>query len=156
MSDDAKKKRKKKPEERGASVDYKRDLERLFSGGTNIPDRFKDVAPQLKAKEGTPEHEWDLAVDAVRATDGFREFVKAVTEFRKAGHKFPDDEELLIRVLDHPNERILFDLLTHLIELNSRRKLKRTAPIKSRLKTIRMACEDPKTHALVDELSEAI
>jgi len=156
MSDDSNKKRKKKAEERGASVDYKRDLERLFSGGTNIPDRFKDVAEQLKAKEGTPEHEWNLAVDALRATEGFREFVKAVTEFRKAGHKFPDDEELLIRVLDHPNEGVLAALLAHLIALNSRRKLKRTAPIKSRLKTIRMACEDPKTHALVDELSEVI
>ena len=142
--------------ERGAGTDYKRDLERLFSGGTDVPDRFKGVAEQLKPAEGTPEHAWNIAVDELRATEGFREFVKAATEFRKAGHKFPDDEDLLTRFLDHPNEGIIAAVLTHLLELNSRRKLKKTAPMKSRMTTLRFACEDPKTHALIDELSKQI
>ncbi|MEZ4458359.1 MAG: hypothetical protein R3E66_01260 [bacterium] len=47
-------------------------------------------------------------------------------------------------------------VLAHLIELNSRRKLKKTAGMKSRMTTLRFACEDPKTHALIDELSKQI
>lgn len=147
---------KKGGKERSAGDDYKRDLEKLFSGGTDVPDRFKNVAEKLKPEEGSPEHAWNLAVDTLRNTEGFRDFVKAVTEFRKAGHAFPDDEEVMIRVLDHPSESILVAAVTHLIEQTSRKKLKRTTLIKNRLTTIRLACEDPKTHALIDELSKSL
>lgn len=147
---------KKGGKERSAGADYKRDLEKLFSGGTDVPDRFKNVADKLKPEEGSPEHAWNLAVDSLRSTEGFRDFVTAVTNFRKAGHKFPDDEELLTRMLDHPSESVLVAVVSHLIELNGRRKIKRSAPIKSRLPTVKMTCEDPKSHALIDELSKLL
>lgn len=137
---------------------YKRDLDKLFSGGGNVPDRFKDVMEDLEPEEGTPEAERKEAIDALREAEeeGFRAFVQAVNEFRASGIRMPDDENLLVRMLDHPDERVIRDVLEHYIDLAGRRELQRTGPLESRLSTVETMSDDPRTRKLVDQVKDVI
>ncbi len=158
MADDDRKKSKRRPTRGSSRSDaaYKRDLENLFKSGGDVPDRFKGMMERLEPEEGSEEAEWKAAVDALRSTEGFREFVAAVAEFRTAGHALPDDEDLLIRLLDHPDERVVRDVLAHYKDLHRRRGLDRSGPLKSRLKTIETMSEDPRTLRLVAEIRELV
>lgn len=147
---------KKKRQDRSASASYKRDLDKLFDSGGEVPERFKDVLSGLAPEEGSEQAEWVEAVRELREIESFRDFARAATRFRRAGHALPDDEDLLIRLLDHPSESIVHDVLEHLVGLHERRTLKRITPIKSRLSTIEMMSDDPRIAALVAALREAL
>ncbi|MEM1347916.1 MAG: hypothetical protein AAGI01_05110 [Myxococcota bacterium] len=147
---------KKKRQSRSASASYKRDLDKLFDSGGEVPERFKEVLSGLEPEEGSEEAAWLEAVRELREVESFRDFARAATKFRRAGHALPDDEVLLVRLLDHPSEVILHDVLAHLVDLHDRRTLKRPAPIKSRLSTIEALSEDPKIAALVATLREVL
>jgi hypothetical protein len=137
---------------------YKGDLEKLFSGGGNVPDRFKDMMEDLEPEEGTPEAERKAAIDALRKAEqeSFREFVKAASEFQQSGMKMPDDENLLVRMLDHPDERVVRAVLEHYMDLSERRELQRTGPLKSRLSTVETMTDDPRTLKLVESVRGVI
>lgn len=138
-----------------ASASYKRDLDKLFDGGKDVPDRFKNIADKLKPEEGSPEALWHAELEALRALD-FRGFVAAATAFVKAGQRMPDDEELLVRFLDHPSESITQKTLTHILPILERRAWKKPVPLKNRLSTLELAAEDPKTHALLTEIGKLL
>jgi hypothetical protein len=71
-------------------------------------------------------------------------------------HPLPDDEDLLVRLLDHPNGKVLRPVLEHLIDLQQRRTIHRPSPILSRLGTIENMTEDPRTTRLTRTLRAAI
>lgn len=141
-----------------SSARYKSDLDKLFKGGGDVPDRFKDMMGDLEPEEGTPEAARKAAIDALRKAEeeGFREFVAAVKDFQKTGIKWPDDENLLIRMLDHPDERVVRDVMEHYLDLADRRELERTGPLKSRLSTVETMTDDPRTLGLVEKVREII
>ena len=140
------------------SSKYKRKLDKLFESGGQVPDEFEGMMETLEPEEGTPEAEYKEAVDALRDAEeeGFRAFVTAVNEFREEGHQMPDDEELLIRMLDHPDERVARDVLEHYLDLAERRELQRTGPLKNRLSTIETMSDHPETRKLVDQVKELL
>ena len=135
---------------------YKRDLDKLFQSGGNVPERFKGMMDKLKPEEGTEEAEWRDAVQTLRDAEDFRSFATAASKFRRAGHRMPDDEDLLIRLLDHPNEGIVQATLSHYVDLAGRRTLSRPGPLKSRLETIRSIAEEPRTHELLDSIEGSL
>jgi hypothetical protein len=145
----------RKDKDKRSDAKYKRDLDKLFKSG-QVPDRFKEMLKGLEPKEGTPEAERKAAIDAVREADGFRAFVDAVNEYQKVGWKLPDDENLLIRMLDHPDERVVRDVLEHVADLAGRRELDRITPLKNRLSTIKTMSDDPRTRKAVARVEEAI
>jgi hypothetical protein len=147
--------RPKKDREKRSDAKYKRDLDKLFKSG-QVPDRFKEMLKGLEPEEGTPEAERKAAIEAVRQADGFRAFVKAVSEYQKVGWKLPDDEDLLIRMLDHPDERVVRDVLEHVADLANRRSFERVTPLKNRLSTIKTMSDDPRTRKAVAQVEEAI
>ncbi len=134
---------------------YKKDLEQLFKSGGGVPDRFKGLMDKVRD---------DVDVDPVRAeaiqslrdAEDFRAFAGAVREYRKAGHRLPDDEDMLIRMLDLPDERTLQAVLEHIIELARRRGFDRKAPLRNRMTTIRTLSEDPKTETLLAKIAEIV
>lgn len=142
-------------QDKRSSAKYKRDLDKLFKSG-EVPERFKEMMGGLEPEEGTPEAERKAAIKELRNADGFREFAKAVSEYRKAGWKYPDDENLLIRMLDHPDERVVRDVLEHVADLAGRRELDRVKPLKNRLSTIKTMSDDPRTRKAVARVEEAI
>ncbi|MBA2664958.1 MAG: hypothetical protein H0U74_21910 [Bradymonadaceae bacterium] len=137
-----------------SSASYKSDLERLFDTGGDVPERFQGMIDGLKPKAGTPEADRLEAIEQMKKTESFREFVEAINAFRLKGYGMPDDEDLLARMLDHPSERVAIEVLRHLLDLNGRRKLQRLTPIKSRLPTLRSMSDDPAIHALIATLEK--
>ena len=140
-------------DKRGTSK-YKQDLEKLFQSGGNVPDRFDNVMDEMAPEEGSEEAERQEAIEQLREADGFRQFAKAVNIFMQKQIRMPDDEELLIRMLDHPDNEIVRKTLAHVADLGDRRELQRTAPLKSRLSTIRTMTDDSEILALADEVEE--
>jgi hypothetical protein len=142
---------------------YKRDLDKLFSGG-GVPDRFKELMGGLAAPEeveGAAEQAEAEAraahaeqVQALREAEaaGFRDFVKAVSGFCQAGNAMPDDMDLLIRMLDHPAEPVLRAVITHLIAMHEVEPLERKTALLARMGTIRTMSDDPQTLKLVNAL----
>ena len=141
---------------KGASSSYKKDLDNLFKSGGEVPDRFKGMLDSLAPEEGSEEAVWLEAVQELRETEGFREFAMAVRKFRRAGHDLPDDEDLLIRMLDLPDERTVQAVLEHILDMERRRGFDRKAPLKNRIATIRSLAEQPRTEELLDEISEIV
>mgnify|MGYP006307219907 CR=1 FL=1 len=139
-----------------AKSKYKQDLEKLFQTGGNVPDRFGEVMDELGPEEGSDEAKRKEAIDELREADGFREFAKAVNVFMQLDFRLPDDEDLLIRMLDHPDNQIVRVVLEHIVDLSERRELQRPGPIKSRLSTIRTMSDDADIQSLVDQIEESI
>lgn len=135
---------------------YKRDLDKLFESGGNVPERFKGMMDKLKPEEGSEEAEWLKAVQELRDAEDFRAFAMATRKFQRTGHRMPDDEELLIKFLDHPNEGVVQATLGHYVDLASRRTLARPGPLKSRLKTIRSIAEEDRTNELLDQVEDLV
>ena len=135
---------------------YKQDLEKLFQSGGNVPDRFEEVMGGLAPEEGTDEARRQEAIESLRETDGFRDFAKEVNIYMKRNIRLPDDEDLLIRMLDHPDNDIVYAVLAHILDLSTRRELQRTTPIKSRLATIRSMSDDTELHELAARVEDAI
>lgn len=135
---------------------YKQDLEKVFQSGSNVPDRFDEVMDEVGPEEGTEEAERAEEIDKLRDADGFREFAKAVNVFMQKDYRMPDDEDLLIRMLDHPDNSIVRQVLAQIVDLSERRELNRPEPIKSRLSTIRTMSDDSEILSLADEIDDKI
>lgn len=148
--------RKESSKSQAASASYKRDLDNLFKSGGHVPERFKEIVDTLAPEEGSEEAEWVEAVKVLRETDSFRDFAMEARKFRRAGHRLPDDEDLLIRMLDLPDERTVQAVLEHVISMERRRGFDRKAPLKNRISTIRSIAEDPRTEELLDQLAQIV
>lgn len=135
---------------------YKRDLDNLFKSGSDVPERFKGMMDSLKPEEGSDEAKWREAVATLRDADGFRAFAAAASAFHREGHPFPDDEDLLLRLLDHPDERVVQATLEHYLDLASRRDLDRVKPLANRLKTLESVAERRQTHTLIEAMKEKV
>ena len=148
--------RKPSAKQEQASAQYKKDLDALFKAGGNVPDRFKGVVDKLQPAEGSEEAAWQEAVRELRETEGFREFAMAARKFKRSGHRLPDDEDLLVRLLDVPDEGVLQAVLTHVLDMERRGGFGRKAPLKNRLTTLRSVAEEPKTLQLLDEIAQIV
>ena len=134
---------------------YKKDLEKLFKSGGEVPERFKGL--MSKVKDGADlDPDRAAAVQTLRDAEDFSSFAAAVREFRKAGHALPDDEDMLIRMLDLPDERAVQAVLEHILDLDRRRGFDRKAPLRNRIATLRALSDDPKTEALLAKISEIV
>jgi len=151
VSDDDSKRRDKR-----ADSKYKQDLEKLFRSGDHVPDRFEEEMEDLGPQEGTEEAARKEAIDEMREADGFREFAKTVNVFMQKKYRLPDDEDLLIRMLDHPDDDIVRAVLEHILDLSGRRDLVRKEPVRSRLSTIRTMSQDSEILSLVDEIEDRL
>lgn len=141
---------------------YKRDLDQLFRQDGKTPDRFAHLSAKLQADEAQVDDgasaAWREAVQGLRdaQAEGFRPFVAAATAFVSDGHTLPEDEDLLIRLLDHPSEVVLRATLERLIAIHAHEPLTRHVAINARLGTIDTMSEDPRTLRLVRQLREAM
>lgn len=140
----------------GPSAQYKRDLEKLFQPDAEVPDRFKDAMEEFQPEAGTEEAERKEAIQRLRDVEGFRDFAKEVNRYMTRGFALPEDENLLLRMLDHPDNEIVRQVMEHLVGISMRRELKRTGPIKSRLQTVRTMTDDERLHELADKLDEKL
>lgn len=138
-----------------ASDKYKKDLDQLFKSGSEVPDRFKDIMSKVKDGADVDPARAE-AIQGLRDAEDFRAFAKGVREYRKAGFELPDDEDMLVKMLDLPDERTVQAVLQHILDLERRRGFDRKRPVKNRIATIRAIAEDPKTEALLEKIAEIV
>ena len=139
-----------------SSASYKSDLEKLFQSGGKVPERFQGIMDELKPEEGSKEAARVEAIERLEEAESFRDFVKEINTYRKEGHRLPDDEDLLGRMLDHPSESVLGAVLSHLLDLHRRQTLEGSAALKARLKTIKQMSDDPGLHERADQLLDLL
>ena len=114
---------------------YKSSLDKLFDEGVMTDGlkktlgRHADAATGAKATDGS---RTDLLRKMKKASD-FKKFLDLVAKYRKAGFSYPDDFELLIRLLDHPDEDVLLEVLEALEGALQRKACKRVGVIRQRL-----------------------
>ncbi|MEO1269938.1 MAG: hypothetical protein AAFX99_17770 [Myxococcota bacterium] len=132
---------------------YMNDLNKLFDSG-DVPDRFKEILEDTESASGSSAQRQKMLRQA-RNSESSSAFVSIIEAFVKK-YDFPDDEDLLVRVLDHPDEAIVCEALDRLIEMDGRRPLTKRKIIGMKLKTITQIATDSKTIGLVDMLSERL
>ncbi len=86
--------------------------------------------------------ERQAALEAIKTAEGPAAVLAAFVAYR-AAHGFPDDEEVLGRLLDLTDEAIVAEAIATVERLRGEGKLKRAASFRARLETVQMTIDDP-------------
>lgn len=132
---------------------YKSDLDKLFDKG-EMPDRFKEVLGGGSSQSGDAAERQQL-LRAARQAESQTEFNELCTTLL-ARFELPDDQKLLMRILDHPEEDVVQKALEQLIELDGRRPLQKRALLRTKLDTLAQVARQEKTHTMVAMLKERL
>ena len=111
---------------------YKSSLNKLFNEGVMSEGLKKTLgknAPNAKIEPGS---RMDLLRKLKQAED-FNKFIKLVGQYRKKGFTLPDDYDLLIRLLDHPDDDVQLEALEAIEGCLDRIPCKRTNALRQRL-----------------------
>ena len=125
-------KRGRKVHSPSAGRGYKAALDRLFDKG-EVSDQLKGVVAGLDSG-GVGEGRQQL-IRMARGAETQKEFNDVLGKLFVA-HRLPDDEDILVRALDHPNEDLVEMALDNLLELDGRRPLGKRQIIKMKLQTL--------------------
>jgi hypothetical protein len=129
---------------------YKTNLERLFSGGVELPDHLKAA--------GDPGGEQSAGVEARKALfaiEDVKAFNAAATVFLEK-NPIPDDPRILDRLLSHPDEDIVEKALARLEELHKAGTLKAPPALVQRLASVEIDSGIPSVRRRATELRKAI
>lgn len=128
---------------------YKTQLNKLFDGGGVLPEALQTklgdsgVASDAKARKEA------LAALAAAATP---KALRAALQAFEAAHGFPEDEEVLAKIIDLGGEAMVLKAIETLAALQREGRLKRAASLKARLKTAHMTHDDPDLRSAAAEL----
>jgi hypothetical protein len=129
---------------------YKANLDRLFSGGVELPEHLREKSDPTGEKTADAE-----ARKQLYAIEDGKIFAAAATEFLKS-HAVPDDARLLDRLLSHPDEEIVERSLTRLEELQKAGALKAPPALSQRLANVEVDSGTPSIRRRAAELRKAI
>lgn len=129
---------------------YKANLDRLFSGGVDLPEHLRaKVDPTGEEAEAAEARKKLYAIEDTRA------FNAAASEFLKS-HELPDDARLLDRLLGHPDERVVEQALSRLEKMHREGVLKAPPALTQRLATVEIDSGDPRIRKRATELRKSI
>ncbi len=119
---------------------YKSQLNKMFDGG-GLPDALKDqlddgdaFVEEAKARKA--------ARDAILAARTAVDVLAALAAHREA-HGFPEDEEVLAKLLDLEDEETVMEAIQTIERLAGEGQLARASSLKARLKTVQMMIDEP-------------
>ena len=119
---------------------YKTQLNKLFSGDGSLPDALRGkLADAGGVGQKAAERKERLQTLRTAATPGALR--DALAEFRQH-HGFPDDPEVLGKLLDASDEAVVLEAIDTIGRLQQAGTLKRTAALKVRLKTVLITMDD--------------
>lgn len=146
----------KNDRDRRASDNYKKDLDSLFKPGQGIPDRLKALLSNLgdddeldELEDETPPEVGALLELREALTTSFPAFVKSSSAYINAKYPLPDDEDLVVRLLDHPSGKVILPALEHLLSMHERELLNHPAAILNRLSPLERLLESPAASRLI-------
>ena len=129
---------------------YKANLDRLFSGGVQMPEHLRDKDDPTGEKAEVAE-----ARKKLYAIEDTRAFNAAAAEYVK-GNELPDDARLLDRLLGHPDEGIVEKALGRLENLQRAGALKAPPALSQRLATVEIDSGDPRLRRRATDLRKLI
>lgn len=132
---------------------YKSDLNKLFETG-QVPDRFKSLLNdnQSASSEGAERQQLIRQARQSKSVEEFNTvFGDLVSRFN-----LPDDQDLLLKGLDHPETDAVKASLDALIEMDGRRPLTKRAILKLKLDTVAQTSQDSEVLNLVEILRERL
>lgn len=132
---------------------YKSDLDKMFNTG-EVPDRFRDVMGGLKTASGQSAERQKLIRQA-RVAEAAADFEAIIRELITS-YSLPEDEEILIRMLDLDDEALHTAALDILLEMDATRPLKKRALLRLRLDTVQQLARQSRTLELAQMLRERL
>lgn len=130
---------------------YKNDLNKLFDTG-EVPERFKEIVGTSGSAEGADRQK---LIRLARTAETPQDF-NVLMEQLVSKYELPDDQDLLIRGLDHPKEEIIRASLDALMEMDGTRPLTKRKLITARMEILEQVCKDPQIHDLIKLLRERL
>ncbi len=122
-----------------AYSNYKTQLNKLFDGG-GLPQL---VADRLGAQNVAAPAQTRKSAAAAICEAKAPKAVRAALEAYEAAHGFPEDEEVLAKLLDMSDEILVLQALQVVEKLVDAKSLKRGASLKARIKTAQLTLDDP-------------
>ena len=121
---------------------YKTQLNKLFDGG-GLPDALKNKLEE--AGVGSSKKRKKDCVSAILASKNLKAVQEAL-ETNRQEFGFPDDEEVLAKLLEQDNIKIVLETLAMIETLQAEGHLKRGSSLKARIKTAQMMLDSPKVN----------
>jgi len=138
-----------KPE--GPTSGYKSALDKFFDGG-QLPDKFKHLSAKTAKMNKGSGSKRQLALRELREAVGRADVVRATKKILDIDGELPEDAEVLLAVLQHPDEDILRDALELLGKMHHERPLKRSELLKQRVRKVEDLAEEPETAKMAAQL----
>lgn len=141
-----------------ASAEHRRKLEALFSGGGAMPmERHPSggggerVFSSPRKSLGRSPSEYRLRLERLRIAREPEEIKEAADAFL-THHQLPDDMEILLKVLQHPSERVLRDAMGQISSLIIQGRAGNTVILTDRLGEIANRDVEAATRSYIDGL----
>jgi len=136
-----------------AASGYKSMLDNFFEGGkapAHVRHQLEKLSPAGQ------ESEIPSLARAVRQAVGSREVASAVDALLNASGDLPDDWDVLIQVLLHPDEERVRDAMARIDRLLNRRMPKRKDLLQERLRRLETLAEEEETKEAARALSRRL
>lgn len=143
-----------------ASAEHRRKLEALFSGGTAGPapastGRVTPVSERVFASPrkslGRSPSEYRLRLERLRIAREPDEIKEAADAFL-LHHQLPDDLDVLLKVLQHPSERVLREAMGQISSLLIQGRVASTIILADRLGDLSARVQEDATRSYIDGL----
>jgi len=144
--------RERQLKQSGALQEYKRQLEAFFDGRGEAPASVKKEFGAVGVPSGVLQK-----LAAIKNAAGTEDLTRATAAFLEAGHEFPDtDLELHLKLLEHPDERLVHQALTRLLTLFDQKLVAHRRGVILRLETLELSAEDDEVRELATLVKEKI
>ncbi len=134
---------------------YKGDLGRLFEHGA-ASAKLRAVAAQRGMKLGADQPERQAALRAILDAAGSEAIGKAVDAFAARFGELPDDPQVLMQALDHPDEHAAGAALRRLRDYVAGRQPPRRTLLLQRVKAIETRAESDEIRDLASRVRELL
>ena len=113
---------------------YKKSLDKLFDQGVMTEGLKRTLGSKAGAAKTktVPGSRMEL-LRKIQQVQSFDKYIKLVGQFRKKGYSYPDDYDFLTRLLDHPDEEVLIEVLEKLDTILQKIPCKRIKILDSKL-----------------------
>ena len=148
-----------------ASAEHRRALEALFSGGgsgslSSIPSVTpmdnQRVFASPRRQVGRKLSDYSMRLNRLRAAREPNDVRDAADAFFKEKHQLPDDMDILLKLLQHPSEKVLCNVMGQISFLLSKRRARVTIILVDRLKEIGSRAISKDTQDCLDGLHQQI
>lgn len=133
---------------------YKTQLNKLFDGGGALPEALKQkLSDAGVGNEAKQRKQWAQAILAATMP---RDVKSALSDYETNCGTFPEEEDVLGKLLDLSDEKIVLKALQTVQRLQQDQRLKRQAALKARIKTVQITLDAPAILALCQQLLQSL